>query len=141
MAEQSRITAVVDTNLLVRYLTEDDPVKAKAVDDLLARAEQGRERLLVPSVVVAELVWVLESYYKMGTEQVAELVGAMLSTPGLEVQDAPLLRAALVTYLTDKVDFIDAWIMEFAKSRKVDRVYTFDKRHFKEIGSFKVVQP
>ena len=57
---QSRITAVVDTNLLVRYLTEDDPAKAKAVDDLLARAEQGRERLLVPSVVVAELVWVLE---------------------------------------------------------------------------------
>ena len=141
MTKQSRITAVVDTNLLVRYLTEDDPVKAKAVDDLLARAEQGRERLLVPSVVVAELAWVLESYYKMGTDQVAELVEAMLSTPGLEVQDASLIRAAIVTYLTDKVDFIDAWIMEFARSRKVDRVYTFDKRHFKEIGGLKVLQP
>ena len=141
MVEQSRITAVVDTNLLVRYLTEDDAVKAKAVDDLLARAEQGRERLLVPSVVVAELVWVLESYYKMDTGQVAELVEAMLSTRGLEVQDAPLIRAALVTYLADDVDFIDAWIMEFAKSRKVDRVYTFDKRHFKEVGSLKVLQP
>ena len=141
MAEQGRITAVVDTNLLVRYLTEDDPVKAKAVDELLARAEQGQERLLVPSVVVAELVWVLESYYKMDTDQVAELVEAMLSTPGLDVQDAPLIRAALVTYLADKVDFIDAWIMEFARSRKVDRVYTFDKRHFKRTGSFKIVEP
>ena len=141
MAAQSRITAVVDTNLLVRYLTEDDPAKAKAVDDLLARAEQGRERLLVPSVVVAELVWVLESYYKLGTDQVTELVEAMLSTPGLEVQDAPLIRAAIATYLRDKVDFIDAWIMEFARAKEVDRVYTFDKRHFKQTGSFKVVQP
>ncbi|MEI9479241.1 MAG: PIN domain-containing protein [Deltaproteobacteria bacterium] len=85
---------------------------------------------------IAELVWALESYYLMGADQVVELVEAVLSTPGLEVQDAPLIRAALVTYLTDKVDFIDAWIMEFARSRKVDRVYTFDKRHFKEIGSF-----
>ncbi len=141
MLREGRITAVVDTNLLVRYLTEDDPVKAKAVDDLLALAEQGRERLLVPSVVIAELVWVLESYYKMGTDQVVELVEAMLSTPGLEVQDASLIRAALVTYLTAKVDFIDAWIMEFARKKKADRVYTFDKRHFKEMGSFKVVQP
>jgi uncharacterized protein len=141
MAEQRRITAVIDTNLLVRYLTEDDTAKAKAVDDLLARAEQGRERLLVPSVVVAELVWVLESYYQMRSNQVVELVEAMLSTPGLEVQDAPLIRAALVTYVAGDVDFIDAWIMEFARLRKVDRVYTFDKRHFKEIKGLKVVQP
>ena len=64
MEGKSKHTAVLDTNLLVRYLTEDEPAKADAVENLLDKASRGEVRLVIPSVVMAELVWVLESFYR-----------------------------------------------------------------------------
>jgi predicted nucleic-acid-binding protein len=130
--EKEQDRAVIDTNLLVRYLTEDDPEKAKSVERLLKRAGKGEIRILLPSVVIAELVWVLESYYEMGAGEIAELVGAILNTPGMETQDKHILREALKTYDKKRIDFVDAWILEFARERKIKTVYTFDKKHFKE---------
>ncbi|MDH5769093.1 MAG: PIN domain-containing protein, partial [Nitrospirota bacterium] len=68
---------VIDTNLLVRYLTGDDPRKAKAVDNLLSKAEKGELKIFIPSIVIAELVWVLESFYQMHSSEIAELVEAV----------------------------------------------------------------
>ena len=130
--EKEQDRAVIDTNLLVRYLTEDDPEKAKSVERLLKRAGKGEIRILLPSVVIAELVWVLESYYRMEAGEIAELVGAILNTPGVEVQDKHILREALKTYDKKRIDLVDAWILEFARERKIKTVYTFDKKHFKE---------
>jgi predicted nucleic-acid-binding protein len=130
--EKEQDRAVIDTNLLVRYLTEDDPEKAKAVERLLKRAGRGEIRILLPSVVIAELVWVLESYYEMEASEISELVGAILNTPEVEVQDKNMLREALRAYEKKKIDFVDAWILEFAREKKIKTIYTFDKRHFKE---------
>jgi predicted nucleic-acid-binding protein len=124
--------AVIDTNLLVRFLTEDDPGKAKAVETLLGKAGKGEIKILIPSVVIAELVWVLESFYEMEAGEISELVGAVLSTPGLDTQDETILREALKTYEKKGIDFIDAWLLEFARERKIKTIYTFDKKHFKE---------
>ncbi len=125
--------AVIDTNLLVRFLTEDDPVKAKAVETLLKKAGRGEIKILIPSVVIAELVWVLRSFYAMEAEEISELVGAVLNTPGLDTQDKLILREALKTFERTGIDFVDAWILEFAHDRGIGRIYTFDKKHFKDI--------
>ena len=77
MNDQKR--AVIDTNLLVRYLTEDDPSKANDVRRLLLKAAQGEVRLLVPSVVIAELVWVLESFYRLERSRIVPLLNVVLS--------------------------------------------------------------
>jgi len=124
--------AVIDTNLLVRFLTEDDPEKARAVETLLSKAGKGEVKILIPSVVIAELVWVLKSYYEMEAGEISELVGAILSTPGLDTQDKSILREALKTYGRKGIDFVDAWILEFARARKIKKIFTFDKKHFKD---------
>jgi predicted nucleic-acid-binding protein len=133
--------AVIDTNLLVRYLTEDDPDKASAVESLLMRARRGEERLLVPSVVIAELVWVLESFYKIEVSKIAQLIDAILTTPGLEVQEDVLIRDAVTIYARSGVDFVDAWITAFAKQQQISHIYTFDKQHFKTTLGLKVTPP
>ena len=133
--------AVIDTNLLVRYLTEDDPQKAKAVDNLLNKAENGEIGILVPSIVVAELVWVLESFYKMNPVEIAELVEAVLNTPGVEVTEKSLIASALQIYKTKNIDFIDTWISGFAKQKGVKTIYTFDKKHFKNINGIDIRSP
>ena len=125
--------AVIDTNLLIRFLTEDDPEKAKAVEALLGKAGKGEIKILIPSVVIAELVWVLKSFYEMKTAEICELVGAVLNTPGLDTQDKSILREALRTFESKGIDFIDAWILEFARDRNIKMIYTFDKKHFKDI--------
>ena len=125
--------AVIDTNLLFRFLTEDDPEKAKAVETLLGKAGKGEVKILIPSVVIAELVWVLKSFYEMDSGEIAELVGAVLNTPGLDTQDKSILREALKTFERKGIDFVDAWILEFARDRNIKTIYTFDRKHFKDI--------
>lgn len=124
---------VLDTNLLVRYLTNDEPLKAKAVDNLLNKALNGELKIIIPSIVIAELTWVLESFYKMGPDKVSELVEAIMNTPGIEVMDKTLIKSALLLYRNKHIDLIDAWIIEFAREKVVKTIYTFDSKHFRNI--------
>ena len=132
---------VIDTNLLVRYLTDDEPQKAKAVDALLNSAGKGEIKILIPSIVIAELVWVLESFYKMTTDDITGLVEAILNTPGVDTQDKSVITAALKLYRNKKIDLIDAWIIEFARFKGANRIYTFDKKHFRDAEEVEVVSP
>ena len=133
--------AVIDTNILVRYLTNDDPSKAKAVDSLLNKAIKGELKILIPSIVIAELVWVLESFYEMRANEIAELVEAVVNTPGVEVTDKSIIIFALKLYRAKNMDFIDAWVIEFAKNNDVNTIYTFDKRHFKATDAIEAKSP
>lgn len=132
---------VIDTNLLVRYLIDDEPQKAKSVDSLLSRANKGELKILISSVVIAELVWVLESFYKMKADQITELVEAILNTPGIDIQDKLIIKAALKLYSSKEIDLIDAWIIEFAKAKGSKRIYTFDKKHFKDTREIEIISP
>jgi predicted nucleic-acid-binding protein len=132
---------VIDTNLLVRYLTDDEPQKAKVVDILLNSARKGEIRILIPSIVIAELVWVLESFYEMTADDIAGLVEAILNTPGIDTQDKSLIEAALKLYRSKKIDLIDGWIIEFAKVKGAKTIYTFDKKHFKDAEEVDIVNP
>lgn len=138
---ESHKKVVIDTNLLVHYLTEDDPQKATAVEVLLSRAGRGELKILIPSVVIAELVWVLESFYQMETKEISELVEAVLNTPGIEVTEKSVLISAIRLYREKGMDFVDAWITEFAKDKRIKMIYTFDRRHFKDIDGIETRSP
>ena len=136
-----RKRAVIDTNLLVRYLTEDDPSKANDVKRLLLKAAQGEIRLLIPSIVIAELVWVLQSFYKLQRSEIVPLLNAILQTHGVEVSDKTVVSDAITIYRDHAIDFIDAWIVAFAKAAEVRAIYTFDRKHFKGIDGIEMMHP
>jgi len=133
--------AVIDTNLLVRYLTEDDPSKANDVKRLLLKAAQDEVRLLIPSVVIAELVWVLQSFYKLERSEIVPLLNAIVHTHGVEVSDKSVVSGAIALYRDSAMDFIDAWIVAFAEEAEVRSIYTFDRRHFKGIDGIEMMHP
>jgi len=120
----------LDTSVLIRYLTGDDPIRASRARRLLARAAAGEVELLVPPVVLAEIAWVLESYFRLARAEVAELLAAVMATPGLSVPDRPVLLAAIAAYREYGVDFTDAWIAEAARALGCPTVFTFERRHF-----------
>jgi predicted nucleic-acid-binding protein len=119
----------VDTNLFLRYLTNDDPSKADRVEQLLNEAAVGELKLVTAEMVLAETVWVLESSYNLSHAQVAELVRGILATPGLEVLNGGLVARALDHYETLNIDFVDGYIAAVMEKQDIEELYSFDKKH------------
>jgi predicted nucleic-acid-binding protein len=119
-----------DTNLFLRYLTNDVPAQADLVEALLRRAAKGLVTLVTTSLVIAEIVWTLESYYQLSKKDIQAKVLAILNTTGLDVVDSDLVLQAIGTYVEKNVDFIDAYNVAWMLKNNVGTVYTFDQKHF-----------
>jgi len=123
----------VDTNIFIRYLTNDDPQKADRVEKLLSQAAKGEVGLVTAEMVIAEIVWVLESFYELGASAVAPLIRGILATPGLEVINAALVRDALELYEREGIDFVDGYIAAVMEKQGISELYSFDKKHISRI--------
>ena len=120
----------IDTNLFLRYLTNDVPAQADAVEALLQRAVNGKINLVTTSVVIAEIVWTLESYYELEKKEIQEMVLGILNTNGLAVMESDLILQAIVHYVDKNVDYIDAFNAAWMVKNDVEKIYTFDQKHF-----------
>ena len=117
------MSAFVDTNMLIRHLTGDPPGQAAQATRLLSQAGQ----LLLPDLIVAEVVYVLESFYEVPRTRVAELVRAVIAFPAIEVADEPALLRAVEVYEVHRLDFADAYLVAEAEISGVNAVASFDK--------------
>lgn len=117
------MNAFVDTNVLIRHLTGDPPGQAAQATRLLSQADQ----LLLPDLIVAEAVYVLESVYRVPRPRVAELVRAIVAFPSIEVADEPILLRALEVYEVHRLDFADAYLVAEAETSGVNAVASFDR--------------
>lgn len=131
----------VDTNVFLRFLTRDDPRKAEQARKLFQDAVDGRVTLVISLMVVAEIVWTLESFYKLSKQDVAAKVETILNTPNLECPEGELALYALDLYTTKNVDFIDAYHVFLLKSQGLSRIVTYDRKHFKRMPDLEIVEP
>ncbi|MBW2040291.1 MAG: PIN domain-containing protein [Deltaproteobacteria bacterium] len=122
-----------DTNLFLRYLTNDVPEQADAVERLLRRAAAGELVLVTNELVIAEIVWTLETFYQLSREQIRDKVLAIFNTPGVELVDGNLVLQAIIWYAEKNVDFIDAYNATWLLSQGLKGVYTFDHKHFSRL--------
>jgi predicted nucleic-acid-binding protein len=134
-------TCFVDTNLFIRYLTNDDPVKAERVELLLREAAAGKVRLVTAEMVIAEVVWVLELSYGLKSAEVAPLIRAILATSGLDVLNAPLVARGLEYYETKNIDFIDGYIAAVMEKQGITELYSFDRKHISRIQAISRKEP
>jgi len=131
----------VDTNVFLRHLTNDLPHQAEAVERLLRQAAAGQLRLATNAMVVAEVVWTLESYYSLSKADVAARITAMLNTAGLDVADAPLLLRAIADYVDLNIDFIDAYNAAWMLQHGLSSACTFDRRHLSRASGITPLVP
>ena len=123
-------TVFADTNLFLRYLTNDVPAQADLIESLLHRAAKGKINLVTTSMVIVEIVWTLESYYELDKKEIQTMILGILNTDGLEVINSDLILQAIVHYTDKNVDFIDAFNAAWMVKNDVDKIYTFDQKHF-----------
>ena len=133
--------AFIDTNLFLRYLTNDIPDKADRVEALLQRAALGEIILTTTSLVIAKIVWTLASFYKLSPDQICDRVLAILNTPGLEITESDLLIEAATNYAAQNVDFIDAYNAAWMARERLTRAYTFDRKHFSRFEGLTIETP
>ncbi len=131
----------VDTNVFLRFLTNDDPVKAKRADALFRDAVRGKITLTTSLLVIAEIIWTLESFYKLEKQDIASKVEKILNTPNLKCAEASLILTALDLYIHHNIDFIDAYHAVHMKDRGLTRILTYDRKHFARVPWLEAVEP
>jgi predicted nucleic-acid-binding protein len=117
------VTAFVDTNILIRHLTGDPPHLAARATRFLEQADE----LLLPDLILAEVVYVLESFYEVPRERVAAVARTILAFDAITVVDRDLLLRAVELYEVDRLDFADAYLVANAEVTGVGAVASFDR--------------
>lgn len=117
------VTAFVDTNVLIGHLTGDPTDHAARATAFLA----GTDELLLPDLMVAEVVYVLESFYGVPTDEVARLVRAVLAFAPIRTIDPALLLRSLEVYETQRIDFAEAYLVASAEAAGVQDIISFDR--------------
>ena len=117
------MSAFVDTNILIRHLAGDPQGQAQRATRFLATADD----LLLADLIVAEVVYVLESFYKVERVRVAELARAIIAFEAIRVVDEDLLLRAIELYELERLDFADAYLVSSAERSGVGAIASFDR--------------
>lgn len=101
---------LVDTNLIVRYLVQDHEQHSEIAARIFDSCARGELTLVLLPTVVAECVFVLESFYKQPRTEIARVLGELISSRGVEFADIDTHLDALKRYGASKLHFVDCLI-------------------------------
>lgn len=132
----------LDANVILRYLTRDDPEKAGRCLELFQRVDQDQVELTTSESVIAEVVYVLSSprLYNLSPERIRDLMLPVLSLRGLKLLSRQLYCRALDIYATYHVDFEDALAVAHMEQQDITEMVSYDK-HFDRVEGVKRIEP
>lgn len=121
----------IDTNVLVRYLTQDDPSQSRKANAVIDRAIAEHQRIHVDTIVLCELVWVLRAAYGYDRTTVGEALVQLFEASQLSIEDRDRMREAARRYTAGPGDFADHVLGLRNISAGCDTTLTFDRAHRK----------
>lgn len=132
----------IDTNILIRFLTNDDPEKRARATALFEKVEQGELKVIVPVVVIAETVYVLSSprLYHLPREQVFGMLDRLVRLPNFRARNKRAVTNALDLYLNSNLDFEDAFLVVSMLQSGSKNLYSFDTG-FDRVAGIKRLEP
>ena len=127
--------AALDTNVLVRFLVEDDAAQLAAARKLIRRCVNAGETLFIPVTVALELEWVLRSNFGFGKPAVVQTLSRLLSSVELSFESERAIELAVILYCQGSADFSDCLHAALASSAGEQPLWTFDKAASKVEGA------
>ena len=118
----------LDTNVLVRYLTQDDPGQSAQANQIIEQQLTPRNPGFISSIVLIEVVWVLEACYDQTQSAIEAIINGLLTTRQLQTDEADLVYRALKRFSVGNADFSDALIAVISENRGCSSTLTFDKK-------------
>ena len=117
---------LIDANIILRFLTNDEPHQAAACAKLLQRVEQNLEEVFIADLVMADVVWTLEKYYRVEKERIRVLLSRILALAGLKCSSKNTFLQALDIYTEHNIDWTDAFVMAQMLAAGREKIYTYD---------------
>jgi len=118
----------VDTNVIIRYLVNDDKVQARRAQKLIDKTIDGNHTIFLSTIVLVELVWVLESCYTFSKKAVLEVLTDLIDHPGFTFEHSDCVTLAVNDFRDGKADFSDYMTAEISGKRAGSKLFTFDKK-------------
>ena len=125
--------AYIDTNVIVRFLTGDPSQMAEQARLLFDSVDRGEQTLVVSMIVIAETVWVLQSFFGYQPSAIAQILQELLSHDFIETEDKVGMLTALSLYTEKNIDFVDAILAVQMAQQSIREIYSFD-HHFERLS-------
>lgn len=122
---------LLDTNLIIRFLTRDNPQQARKVEVLYKKA--GNNQLLLSDLVIAEVVYVLLAVYGKEKEDIVNIISTIIADKKFKTNER-LMTKTLIFWEHNNISFVDAYLCAMNAGNKGDPLYSFDKRVLKIDG-------
>jgi predicted nucleic-acid-binding protein len=129
----------LDTNVLLRYLAQDDPKRSPRATEILERRLTEQEPGFVSLVTILEVVWVLKSLFKRSSQEIANDIEMLLGADTLEVQNEQEVYLAVVSLRNGIGTFEGALIGSLGAWRGCSAISTFDENAAKWLPGFQLV--
>lgn len=132
----------LDSNILLRHLTNDDPQRGQACFALIQAVEQGELSVWTSDLVIAEVVFVLsnKNTYHLKRETIRDLLLPLINLSGLKLPHKRLYPRILELYVTSPLDYIDAYHVALMEWRGTTEVLSYDK-HFDRVEGIQRREP
>lgn len=130
----------LDTNVIVRFLLNDEKNQAKRAKDFFETVAKNKEKLVITPLVLAEVIYVLEKFGQSSKEEISKILISFLNLPIIIVEEKKILLDALLLYSKLKIDFVDCYHLSFCQTFGIEEIVSFDK-DFKKASFVKSVSP
>lgn len=124
----------LDTNVLVRYLVQDDLEQWRLADDYIKRAKAENETCFMNNIVLCELVWVLKTSYKLSRDEIIDILETILRTDAFDFEDREAAKKSVQQMKLGKADFSDYLINQINQQAGCAETVTFDAKLQKLAG-------
>jgi len=118
----------IDTNVLVRYIVQDDPEQSKLAAQFIEQLDCDEIPIFINGIILCELIWVLESAYGYARQDIALVIEKILLTRQFYIYDSDVLWQSLRDYRSAGADFSDNYIGHLNVRQGCEHTVTFDKR-------------
>ena len=116
---------ILDTNVLIRYVTQDDPEQAHQVNQLIGSYDSIPNSMLIPNEVIIEIVWVLDSCYQRPRDEIYAFLNQIAQVESFSFQDDDLIRESIQVFGETQLDIADIFLALLARKKK-SKLVTFD---------------
>jgi len=123
----------LDTNVFIRYFKPEEENISADAEALFHKIVSGEIACFTNTMVIAEIVWVLEKYYDWDKTEVCDNIEFILNTPNIRISERKILQSAVKTYRELNIDFIDSYNYAYIKANNSSEIYSYDI-HFDKLN-------
>ena len=119
--------ALIDTNVLIRFLTNDNNPKYKTLYAFFESLERGDTRVELKLIVLFQTAFVLKSYYKVPKERIAEALTTIVRFKGIKIKDKKIIARMLGLWQTNNIEIVDCYLIACLEKDKQNILYSYDR--------------